>query len=113
MVAPIVYLHSEEVYFPSDLQAQLSNTRPEINYQPVSGVPNPLTLNNLGSLNALGGNSIYLTSLQDTTTSPQPSWLKGVIPDSTGKTNGAVSCAIVVNDYGNGTVDAFYMFFYA
>ena len=112
-LAPIVYLHSTETYFPSDLSAQLANTRPEINYEVVSGAPSPLTLNNLDSLNALGGSSIYLTSIDDTTSSPQPQWLKGVIPDSTGKTDGAVSCSIIVCDYGNGTVDAYYMYFYA
>jgi hypothetical protein len=110
--APIVYLYSGEEYFPSDIGAQVSNTQPEINYEVVSGAPSPLTLDNLDSLNALGGSSIYLTSKVDTT-NPQPEWLKGVVPDSTGKTNGAVSCSIIVNDYGNGTVDAFYMYFYA
>eukprot|EP00918_Siedleckia_nematoides_P087920 GHVU01193233.1.p1 GENE.GHVU01193233.1~~GHVU01193233.1.p1 ORF type:complete len:259 (+),score=35.99 GHVU01193233.1:61-837(+) len=111
--APIVYLHSTENYFPSDIGAQVANTRPEINYTAVAGVSDPLTLDNLDSLNALGGKSIYLTSIDNTTNVPQPEWLKGVVPDSTGKTNGAVSCAIVVNDYQNGTVDAFYMYFYA
>lgn len=109
----MVYLHSTEVYFPSDIGAQLVNTRPEINFTVVAGAPSPLTLDNLDSLNSLGGKSIYLTSIEDTTTSPQPEWLKGVVPDSTGMTAGAVSCAIIVNDYGNGTVLAFYMYFYA
>lgn len=112
-VAPIVYLHSTENYFPSDIGAQVANTQPEIVYQVVSGAPSPLTLNNLDSLNALGGSSIYLTSKVSTTSNPQPQWLKGVVPDSTGKTNGAVSCSIIVCDYGNGTVDAYYMYFYA
>lgn len=111
--APVVYLHSTEVYFPSDIGAQVANTQPEINYQVVPGAPNPLTLNNLDSLNALGGNSIYLNSIDDTTSNPQPQWLKGVVPDSNGKTNDAVSCTIIVNDYQNGTVDAYYMYFYA
>jgi hypothetical protein len=42
-----------------------------------------------------------------------PEWILGVKPDSTGKTDGAVSCAIIVNDHGGGLVDAFYMYFYA
>jgi len=111
--APVVYLHSTEQYFPSDLSAQLANTRPEINFEPVAGVPSPLTLDNLDSLNALNGTAIYLTSIEDTASIPQPEWLKGVKPDTTGKTDGAVSTSIIVNDYGNGTVLAFYMYFYA
>lgn len=77
----------------------------------MNGYPAPLTLNNLDSLNALGGTNVYLTSDDDITTNP--SWLKGVKPDGTGKTEGATSVAIVVNDRGNGEVDAFYMYFYA
>ena len=111
--APIVYLHSTENYFPSDLGAQLANTEPQINFTVISGAPSPLTLDNLDSLNSLGGSAIYLTSVDDTTADPQPEWLLGVKPDSSGKTEGAVSCSIVVNDYGNGTVDAFFMYFYA
>lgn len=34
-------------------------------------------------------------------------------PDASGKTDGAVSAAIIVNDRGSGRVDAFYMYFYA
>ena len=109
----MVYLHSEERYFPSDIGAQLANTQPKINYELVSGAPSPLTLDNLDSLNSLNGGSIYLTSIEPTTSNPQPAWLKGVIPDRSGKTNGAASCSIIVCDYGNGTVDAYYMYFYA
>ena len=43
----------------------------------------------------------------------KPAWLNGVKPDASGKTNGAVSAAIIVNDHGSGLVDAFYMYFYA
>jgi len=109
--APLVWLDSNDAYLPSDLGAQLVHTKPENNFVTVDGVPNPLTLDNLNQLNALNGSNIYLTSLDDVTTNP--AWLTGVKPDSTGKTNGATSCAIIVNDHGNGNVDAFYMYFYA
>ncbi|OCK80769.1 hypothetical protein K432DRAFT_296964 [Lepidopterella palustris CBS 459.81] len=109
--APLVYLHSQEKYFPSDISAQLSssNTQPEANFTVVSGASSPLTLDNLNELNSFG--TVYLTSKVDITTNP--AWLNGVVPDSSGKTENAVPCAIIVNDHGSGNVDAFYMYFYA
>ncbi|MCJ1473457.1 hypothetical protein MMC13_002108 [Lambiella insularis] len=73
----------------------------------------PPTLDNFGQPVALvpSGSEIYLTSTTDITTNP--AWLNGVKPDSNGKTNGATSCAIVVNDHGSGLVDAFDMYFYS
>ena len=107
--APILHLYSGDPYRPSDIFAQLVHTTPEVNFVPVAGVPQPLTLNNLNALNALGGSSVYLTSKDDVSKSPQPAWLKGVLPDAAGKTEGAVSCAVIVNDHGAGLVDVFYM----
>lgn len=96
---------------PSDLGAQLIHTTPEVKFTAITGVPSPLTLDNLDQLNNLGGNTVYLTSNDDVT--KNPAWLNGVKPDSTGKSNGAVSTAVIVNDHGAGNVDAFYMYFYA
>lgn len=73
--------------------------------------PSPLTLDNLDSLENDDPTWIYLTSKDNITTNP--TWLKGVTPDESGQTTGAVSCAIIVNDHGNGNVDVFYMYFYA
>lgn len=109
--APIVYLYSGDPYRPSDIGAQLTNTQPELNFTPITNGPSPLTLDNLNDLNDLGGDNVYLTSKTDVTTNP--AYLYGVAPDASGKTNGAVSCAIVVNDHGSGNVDAFYFYFYA
>ncbi|MCJ1368335.1 hypothetical protein MMC16_007477 [Acarospora aff. strigata] len=109
--APLIWLQSQDPYFPSDIGAQLSHTKPEINYTPVNGAPDPLTLDNLDSLNSLGGASIYLSSVDDIT--KPPAWFKGVAPDASGKTNGAVTSAVVVNDRGAGNVDVFYFYFYA
>lgn len=109
--APVVYLYSGDLYRPSDIGAQLANTSPYLNFTPIGNAPSPLTLNNLDGLNNIGGKDVYLTSKADITT--RPSWIYGVIPDSTGKTGNAISSAIVVNDHGNGIVDAFYFYFYA
>ncbi|KAL9582622.1 MAG: hypothetical protein Q9203_005419 [Teloschistes exilis] len=109
--APKIWLQSQDPYFPSDIGAQLVHTKPEVNFNVVNGAPNPLTLDNLASLNNLGGSNVYLTSVDDVTQSP--AWLKGVKPDSNGKTNGAKSCTVIVNDHGSGNVDAYYLYFYA
>ncbi|PVH97835.1 hypothetical protein DM02DRAFT_65704 [Periconia macrospinosa] len=103
--APIVYLHSQDPYLPSDFQTHLTHTTPKVGFNAVSG-PSPLTLDNLSQL----GSDVYLTSNDDVTTNP--SWIKGVRPDSSGKTNDAITSAIIVNDKGSGNVDAFYFYFY-
>lgn len=105
-----MWFHPEELYFPSDLDTHLVHTQPEINFEVVSGVPDPLTTSNLDSLNDLGGANIYLTSKDDITT--QPSWLNGNTPDGSQKTDG-ITAAVIVTDKGDGTVDAFYMYFYS
>ncbi|KAL8717114.1 MAG: hypothetical protein Q9225_005612, partial [Loekoesia sp. 1 TL-2023] len=109
--APLVWLHSQEVYFPSDIAAQLVHTKPEIDFSVVAGYPTPLTLDNLDALNANNGTNVYLTSVDDVT--KVPVWLNGVKPDDSHKTDGAVSASVIINDHGNGNVDAFYMYFTA
>ena len=106
-----MWLYSGETYFPSDIGSQLLNTKPEVNFAVINGYPSPLTLNNLDTLNAENGTNVYLTS--DTDITSNPAWLNGVKPDSTGKTDGATSTAIIVNDHGDGLVDVFYMYFTA
>jgi hypothetical protein len=105
---------------PSDIQLQLNNTSPTINYTSPSSssVPAPLTLSNLNHINILGNCNnftncpLYLTSKDDVTNNP--SWFYGVLPDaSTHETVGAKSCAVIVYDHGDGIVDAFYHYFYA
>ncbi|KAE9378257.1 hypothetical protein N431DRAFT_541778 [Stipitochalara longipes BDJ] len=119
--APLVYLDQNEIYLPSDIQAQLNNTYPALNFTalPKADVPSPLLLSDLEQLNILGNCGedfdacpIYLTSKIDAAT--YPPWFNGTLPDPvTGETAGVTSCAIIVNDHGNGLVDAYYMYFYA
>ncbi|KAF2157363.1 hypothetical protein K461DRAFT_250310 [Myriangium duriaei CBS 260.36] len=109
--APLVWLHPEEVYLPSDIGSQLVHTVPEINFQAVATAAKPLTLDNVNTLNTPNGSAVYLTSKDDI--SKNPAWLNGVRPDATGSTGSAISCAIITVNKGNGIVDAFYMYFYA
>lgn len=107
LLAPVVYLHSEDPYFPTDLKVFLDNTTPQANFTEVIGPSRPLTLENVNQM----GSDVFLTSNDDVTKNPQ--WIQGTRPDNVGKTNGAVTATIIVNDKGNGNVDAFYMYFYA
>ncbi|EWC47694.1 hypothetical protein DRE_02894 [Drechslerella stenobrocha 248] len=109
---PLIYLHSGDPYRPSDISSMLANAQPKVNFEPVAGAPNPLTLDNLNALNGLGGESVYLTATKDVATDNQQAWLKGVAPNSAGKTDGAISSAIIVNEKDSTTTDVFYFFFY-
>jgi hypothetical protein len=109
--APMVFLYSEDPWKPSDISTQLNNTEPRVDFKVVS--QQPTTLDNLSFLNNLGGSNVYLTSKIKPYASPVPGYLFGVLPNGEGKTEGAVSSTIIVNDHGDGTVDAFYFYFYA
>jgi hypothetical protein len=95
----------------------LNNTFPTLNYTSLTNIPSPLLLSDLDLLNTLVNCTdfncpVYLTSKDNVTANPP--WLYGVLPDATTfETIGAKSCAVIVNDHGNGLVDAFYMYFYA
>lgn len=78
-----------------------------------------MTLSNLDQLNNIAnGNSGYDIYLGTNGTYTElPGWLNGVTPDSSGQTEGIVSCAVVVHDKTDvgdpGTVDAYYFYFFA
>lgn len=76
-------------------------------FNEVPGPSKPLTSSNLDQM----GSDVWLTSNDDVT--KDPTWIKGTKPNGQGKTEGATTAAIIVNDKGNGNVDAFYMYFYA
>jgi hypothetical protein len=104
-------LDKHDKYFPSDLATHLKNTHPEVKFKKVKDAPDALTLENLDSLNKMGGSDIYLTSNEDVT--KMPKFLNANPPDSkTLKTTHAKSCAVILVDKGKGIMDAFYMYFY-
>ncbi|KAI7086169.1 hypothetical protein KC356_g5239 [Hortaea werneckii] len=109
--APVVHLHTADAYRPAGIEQHLEHIQPEVDHVSVSEAPSPLTLENLSSLNDSGGEDVYLTSADNV--EDYPDWLFGAEPNSSGKPEGAVSCAVIVNDKGNGLVDAFYMYLYS
>lgn len=113
LTAPLVWLHSQEIYLPSDNQQQLDHTRPNVNWTTVEGVESPLTLNNLDTLNYMGNSSVYLTSLGGIEANPEPSWFRDIRPDSQWRTGNGTGSVMIIADRGNETVDAFYFYFYA
>ena len=108
--APVVWLDTQESFFPGAISSQLEHTSPTVNFTAISGAPSPLTLSNLDSLNSLGGRDVALSSTDDFT--KYPAWLDGTKPDGNGKVAGDPSAAIIVRDDGGGRVLAFYMYFY-
>ena len=84
-----------------------------VDWKPIPGAPSPDTLCNLNQLNQLGNESVYLTSKEGIDAVPTPQWFLGVQPDEVGETAGAVSSVVILRDHHNGTVDAFYFYFYA
>lgn len=111
-LAPLVILDRADRYYPSDLAAHVANTHPTVNFTSVKGMPSPLSLDNLDSLNALGDGSVYLTSTENVIKLPK--FINGRKPDAkTLQTRDAISSVIICVDKGNGMLDAFYMYFYS
>ncbi|TVY89114.1 putative vacuolar protein sorting-associated protein [Lachnellula willkommii] len=109
--APLVFLDTGDEFYPSDMAAHVSNTHPTMNFTPVKDDPEGLTLDNLNTLNDLGGDSIYLTST--TLLTKLPNYLHGQKPDKkTLQTENAVSCVIALANKEDGILDAFYIYFY-
>ncbi|XPS94311.1 hypothetical protein M3J09_003632 [Ascochyta lentis] len=104
--APILYLHSEETHFPTDLATFLNHTTPQVNYTVIPNPTSTLTLSNLDQLGA----DVYLTSNDDVTADPE--WLRGTTPETNDFTSGTNS-AIIVNKKNDSSIDVFYFYFYA
>lgn len=111
--APLVHLKTDDAFRPSSIAAQLKHTHPTVNATSITNGPHPRTLYNLSRLNRFGHEDIFLSSNGDFT--KLPPWTRGILPDAQGKTHGAPTAAIIVHRKHNaiGTVDAFYMYFYA
>jgi len=111
--APIVYLSEDEQYWPSRMDVHLEHVFPWENYTPLSGVPNPLTLENL---NFTLSTSLYL-SAENIAQQPYPDWYRSEYgkPDSNGFSQSNVTLVAVnkTESIEPGVVDIFYFLFYS
>jgi hypothetical protein len=107
--APIIWLHSDDPYMPSDILSHVLHTTPYIGFNPIPDVPT-LNLDNLSSLNKYG-KDVFLTSIENVTTYPE--WFLGEIPDATGALRNSTACAVVVVEKSAQDLDAFYFYFYS
>lgn len=74
--APLVYLHSEEKFWPCDMAEHLIHVTPELNYTQIQSRTQNLALTNLDELNEWDrGRFVYLTSNDNV--EELPDWLGG------------------------------------
>ncbi|KAJ4244734.1 hypothetical protein NW762_014309 [Fusarium torreyae] len=108
--APLVWLHHDDRYMPSDLAAHIRHTTPMLDGQPISGLPS-IDLENLAELNDRGDEDVALTSKEDPLT--YPAWILGEAPDEKGRIHDSVPCAVILVEKSEVDVDAFYFYFYS
>ncbi|CAM1505985.1 Fc.00g116220.m01.CDS01, partial [Cosmosporella sp. VM-42] len=107
--APLVWLHSDDPFMPSDLLTHIGHTTPMLDGQPIRDLPS-LNLDNLEILNNYG-DQVALTANEDPTT--YPAWLFGEAPDASGRVHNATPCVVIVVEKDQLVVDAFYFYFYS
>ncbi|KAK1675517.1 vacuolar protein sorting-associated protein 62 [Colletotrichum godetiae] len=107
--APLLWLHSEDPYMPSDLLTHIQHTSPALDGNPISNVAT-LGLDNLETLNRFG-DEVALTSNDDPLSYPE--WIHGATPDADGRISNATPCVVVLVEKGERDLDAFYFYFYS
>ncbi|POS73094.1 vacuolar protein sorting-associated protein 62 [Diaporthe helianthi] len=113
--APLVWLHSDDPFRPSDLLQHVRHTTPMVNGTPVDGLPE-LDLDSLALLDdrGFGRFPVALTTDPDDVTE-LPAWILGETPDESGALHNTTACVvIVVESEGDASdVAAFYFYFYS
>ncbi|KAK2033156.1 vacuolar protein sorting-associated protein 62 [Colletotrichum zoysiae] len=107
--APLLWLHSDDRYMPSDLLTHVRHTSPLLHGNPLPDLP-PLDLDNLDILNKFG-DDVALTSDDDPTA--HPPWLRGTPPDPDGRVRDATPCVVILVHKNERDLDAFYFYFYS
>ncbi|KAJ9605389.1 hypothetical protein H2200_010046 [Cladophialophora chaetospira] len=115
--APLIWLHSDDPYMPSDIKEHVLHTFPRIDFKRITDPLPLLDLDNLSLLNAYGndGTEVFLTAVEDVTLFPD--WVLGETPDADGALHNSTACAAVAVEHaipGNiVVVDVFYFYFYS
>lgn len=111
-LAPLVWLHSDDPFKPSDLLAHVRHTTPTRDGKAIADLPS-LDLDNLEILNDFrnDGDEVFLASNDDPLT--YPDWIRGESPDADGRIRGATPCVVILVDKGPRDLDAFYFYFYS
>ncbi|CAH0045708.1 unnamed protein product [Clonostachys solani] len=107
--APIVWLHSDDAYLPSDLLTHVQHTTPKIDGKLIKDKLPALNLDNLDLLNNY--RDVALASNDDPLSNP--AWMRGTAPDKDGRIHDATPCVVILVDNPFNDVDAFYFYFYS
>ncbi|KIW87525.1 uncharacterized protein Z519_11848 [Cladophialophora bantiana CBS 173.52] len=111
--APVVFLDSTEVFFPSSIASQVANTHPE-DFAGRNITPHALlTLSNLNSLDSFGGNGTNVSLTSNQGIRALPLWFNGAKPTNGSLASNTTATAVVTVSKPNNIIDAFFFFFYA
>ncbi|CAG9948541.1 unnamed protein product [Clonostachys rosea f. rosea IK726] len=108
--APLLWLHPEDPFRPSDLLAHVRHTTPMSAHKPIPDVPD-LNLDNLAVLNTAKGGPGALASKDNVT--EIPSWLLGEMPDEKGILHNSTACVVLLIEKSPEITDVFYWYFYS
>lgn len=112
LVAPLVWLHSEDPFRPSDLLTHIEHTTPQWHHEPVRDLPE-LSLENLAVADNADpyNDPVALTSNDNVTSLPE--WLYGGTPDASGNISNVTACVVILVPKSPLVMDAFYWYFYS
>jgi hypothetical protein len=110
LTAPLVHLHSEDPFRPSDILQHIRHTTPRLDFEVVRGNLTALDLDNLEVLNEIN-KDVALTSNDDPM--QMPDWILGELPDDTGRINASTPCVVICAEKTPREIDVYYFYFYS
>lgn len=115
-VAPLVWLHSDDPYRPSDLLEHVQHTTPKLDQRPIPDL-SQLDLDNLDILNDIEARQrwqkVALSSNDELDVTAMPKWLYGTAPDESWRIHDATPCVVILVEKTSRDLDAFFFYFYS